>query len=112
MSNDPFFRGVTNKLKPYWKNHPIQRDIAHGTYHAIRGVGWGVGGTVQAAGNAVKGKGFKSNCFDKAKKDFKRTGDHWIRGENRNDRKNYNKSPKRSVVDPRHYTFKDCRKKK
>ena len=112
MSNDPFFRGVTNKLKPYWKNHPIQRDIAHGTYHAIRGVGWGVGGTVQATGNAVKGKGFKSNCFDKAKKDFKRTGDHWVRGENRNDRKNYNKSPKRSVVDPRHYTFKDCRKKK
>ena len=43
MSNDPFFRGITNKLQPYWKNHPIQRDMAHGGYHAIRGVGWGIG---------------------------------------------------------------------
>ena len=109
MSNDPFFRNVTNKLGPYWKNHPIQRDIAHGGYHAIRGVAWGVGGTFDATKNFVTGKGFQSDYFNKAGDDFKRTGDHWIRGENRNDREHYNKSPARSKFNPIHYTFKNSR---
>jgi hypothetical protein len=31
---------------------------------------------------------------------------------NRNDREHYNKSPARSIFDPRHYTFKNCREEK
>lgn len=94
MSNDPFGRAVTNLLDPYWKDHPIQRDLVHGGYHLIRGIIW-----------ALLWK------KDKADADFQRTNDHWIRGENRNNREAYNLSPSRSKWNPIHYTFKNCRKK-
>ena len=109
MSNDPIWRTITNALNGYWKNHPIQLDLVHGTYHVGAGTFWGALGVVDATKNLVTFKGFQSDCFNKAGKDFKRTHDHWIKGENRNDRINYNKSPARSKLDPRHYTFTNCR---
>ena len=67
MSNDPIGRAITNALKPYWEKHPNQRDAVHGLYHHI-------------AGSIRNTLGQK----DKAKKDFKRSDDHWIRHENQN----------------------------
>ena len=84
MSNDPVGRAITNSLSGYWKDHPIQRDMVHGAYHAIRGVGWAVPGI------------FSESCRQKAAADFKRVDDHWFKGENRNDREHYNPSPGKS----------------
>lgn len=93
MSNDPFGRKITEMLEPHWKNHPGQRDAVHGAYHAGAGCFWGAAGAVEGAFNFVQGKGFTTDKFDKAGKDFQRCHDHWVKGENRNDRENYNPSP-------------------
>ena len=92
MSNDPVGRKITTKLNPYWKNHPGQRDAVHGTYH-LGAAGAQVGAysalplplKVAVGQKLIKG----------AKKDLKRCHDHWVKGENRNDRVHYNKSPRR-----------------
>ena len=92
MSNDRVGRYITTKLNGHWKNHPGQRDFVHGTYHAAAGtMHGGIGALLALGGN----KNTANFAFDRARKDFIRTHDHWIKGENRNNRTDYNPSPPR-----------------
>ena len=100
MSNSPRGRKITSNLQPYWKNHPLQRDIVHGSYHLMRGIQHSVNATngvsdtidmfyddpemINAAMN------YRNKEFDMANKDFDRAKSHIIDGENRNDKINYN----------------------
>ena len=100
MSNSPRGRNITNKLQPYWKDHPGQRDFVHGSYHLIRGIQHSVNATSGASdmidmfyddpkmiNSAMK---YKENEFKMADRDFARAKSHIIDGENRNDHINYN----------------------
>ena len=95
MSNDPFGRSITNALNGYWKNHPGQRDFVHGTYHQGASIFWQGMGHVNKLANNNRGA---SACFNRAAQDAKRRDDHWIRGENRNDRAHYNPSPEKQCI--------------
>ena len=95
MSNDPYGRRLTTRLNGYWKNHPGQRDFVHGTYHAGAGVLLGGVGLMHYSLYNNGNQRFSNQFFDRSRADFERTRDHWFRGENRNDRKNYNPSPQR-----------------
>ena len=100
MSNDPFGRALTNRLNGYWVNHPGQRDFVHGTYHQGANLFWqGMGVTQFFAQNRMEDKRrMVAYCLNRARQDAKRRDDHWIRGENRNDRIHYNPSPEKQCI--------------
>ena len=95
MSNDRLGRFITNSLNGYWKNHPGQRDYVHGSYHQMANYFWQGAALSQlcSSSNLEDKKKSIAYCFDRARRDRDRRDDHWIRGENRNDRQNYNPSP-------------------
>ena len=100
MSNSPRGWRLTNYLQPYWKDHPCQRGMVHGTYHLAKGI--------QHSVNATSGvsdmidmfyddpemintdMNYRNREFDRADNDFARAKSHIIDGENRNDKINYN----------------------
>ena len=100
MSNSPRGRAITNYLDPYWKDHPFQRDIVHGTYHLMKGISHSVNATSGVSDiidmnyddpEMIKAAlEYRESEFNLADKDFDRATSHIIDGENRNDHKNYN----------------------
>ena len=97
MTDDPLGRCISRSLNGYWKNHPGQRDYVHGTYHQTANLFWQGASLAQlCSSNKIEDKRRNiAYCFDRARRDRDRRDDHWIRGENRNDRVNYNSSPNR-----------------
>ena len=92
MSDIKCLRRLTTNMRPYWKNHPRQRDIVHGSFHAAAGTFHaGCGSLIALGGNRNTAR----YAFERARADFKRTHDHWIKGENRNNFRDYNPSPPR-----------------